>query len=41
MANILVTGGDGLLGTNIIPLLKKEYDTVFHPSHLEMDIEVM
>ena len=41
MANILVTGGDGLLGTNIIPLLKKEHDTVFHPSHLEMDIEVM
>ena len=41
MANILVTGGDGLLGTNIIPLLKKEHDTVFYPSHLEMDIEVM
>ena len=41
MANILVTGGDGLIGTNIIPLLKKEHDTVFYPSHLEMDIEVM
>ena len=41
MANILVTGGNGLLGRNIIPLLRKEYNIVFHPSQLEMNIEVM
>ena len=41
MSNILVTGGNGLLGRNIIPLLRKEYNIVFHPSQLEMNIEVM
>ena len=41
MSNILVTGGSGLLGKNIIPLLRKEYNIVFHPSQLEMNIEVM
>ena len=41
MSNILVTGGNGLLGKNIIPLLRKEYNIVFHPSQLEMNIEVM
>lgn len=41
MANILVTGGNGLLGRNIIPLLRKEYNIVFHPSQSEMNIEVM
>ena len=41
MSNILITGGSGLLGKNIIPLLEKEYNIVFHPSQLEMNIEVM
>ena len=41
MANILVTGGNGRLGRNIIPLLRKEYNIVFHPSQSEMNIEVM
>ena len=41
MSNILVTGGSGLLGKNIIPLLRKKYNIVFHPSQLEMNIEVM
>ena len=34
MSNILITGGSGLLGKNIIPLLEKEHK-VIAPFHSE------
>ena len=40
MSNILVTGGSGLLGKNIIPLLEKEHK-VIAPFHSEKHYFVM
>ena len=34
---ILITGGSGLLGSNLIKILQKNHD-VFYPTHKEMDI---
>ena len=40
MSNILITGGSGLLGKNIIPLLEKEHK-VIAPFHSEKHYFVM
>lgn len=38
MANVLVTGGSGMLGRHLVPLLEKSGHIVYSPNREELDL---
>ena len=38
MANVLVTGGSGMLGRHLVPLLEKTGHQVYSPNREELDL---